>query len=137
MSNSKKDEMKILEMAIKNDAESINRKIYRRWYDDDATLSSVIKRMEYADMDFREKVAMEIIKVIIKLNINATEFNSAEEILRALRLGYKETRGGRWYDVDITVKTAMEMLRECPIPIRQKVSLEIKKFIINLDSFPI
>ncbi len=133
----KKDNIEILEMALKNDAEMINRKIHRRWYDDDPILSAVLARMEYASPEFREKVAMEIIKVIIKLNVIAAEFRSADEILRALHTGYRENRRGRWYDADLTVRTAIGMLKDCPVNIRKQVSIEVKKFIINLDSFPI
>lgn len=133
----KNNKSELLKWAIKNDTESINRKIYRRWYDDDPVLSSCLSRMEHADSDFREKVAMKLINLIIKYNIEMVEFNSADEILRALYSGYRESRNSRWYDADVSVKTAIGMLRDCPVHIRKQISGELKKFMINLDCFPI
>lgn len=126
-----------LENSLKEEIESINQRLYRRWYDNDPILSLVIYRMEHSSTEIRERIAMEIIKIIISNNISNLKYRNINEILDGINSGYEETRRGRWYDINPTVRTAIGMLQDCPVEMRHIISKEIKKYIMTLDQLPI
>ena len=102
-----------------------NRTYIRRWYDEDYNLSQIVEKMQYSDEDVRRKIAMLIIKIIIDKRIMDLTYENIEDLLDSLKAGYTDTKRSRWYDLNSTVRTAMQMLNDLPAEERYIIANEI------------
>lgn len=103
----------------------------RRWYDKDPVLSSAMKTLEQSDDDSQIKIALNLIKIIIEHNIENSEFEAVEDIISAVEAGVEENRNNRWYDIDATLKTAINMLQNCPEVTQQSIAKEMAKMVVD------
>ena len=103
----------------------------RRWYDRDPVLSSAMKTLEQSDDEAQIKISLNLIKIIIEHNIESSEFEEVEDIVSAVEAGVEENRNNRWYDIDSTLKTAMNMLQNCPETTQRVISKEMAKMVVN------
>lgn len=101
----------------------------RRWYDRDPVLSKAMRILETSDDKFQIRVALNLIKVIIEHNIESNEFNTVEDILSAVEDGRCEKGNERWYDIDLTIKTAVQMLENCSEDTQSKIARNIAELI--------
>ena len=85
-------------------------KNYRRWYDKDPILSKSMSTLEKSDDETQIKVALNLIKIIIEHNISENTYSAVEDIMSAVEDGTIEKGKSRWYDIDSTVRTAINML---------------------------
>ena len=81
--------------------------------------------MQYSDDDVRRKIAMLIIKIIIDKRIMDLTYENIEDLLDSLKAGYTDTKRSRWYDINSTVRTAMQMLNDLPDEERYRIAIEI------------
>jgi len=102
---------------------------YRRWYDRDPILSKAMRILETSDDKFQIQVALNLIKVIIEHNIETNTFNTVEDILAAVQEGRCEKGNERWYDIDLTLKTSVQMLENCPQEMQSKIARSIAELI--------
>ena len=77
----------------------------RRWYDKDPVLSSAMKTLEESDDETQIKVALNLIKIITEHHLSSTEYESVEDIVSATEDVMDESKHGRWYDLDGTLRT--------------------------------
>lgn len=103
----------------------------RRWYDRDPVLSSAMNTLEQSDDDAQIKISLNLIKIIIEHNIENSEFEAVEDIISAVEAGVEETRSNRWYDIDSTLKTAMNMLQNCPESTQHIIAKEMAKMVVS------
>jgi hypothetical protein len=103
----------------------------RRWYDKDPVLSQALKTLEETDDDTQIKVALNLIKIIIEHNIEDEKFEAVEDIISAVGSGLDDERKGRWYDIDATVRTAMNMLQNCPETTQHLIAKEMAKMVVD------
>lgn len=103
----------------------------RRWYDKDPVLSSAMKTLEQSDDDSQIKIALNLIKIIIEHNIENSEFEAVEDIISAVEAGVEENRNNRWYDIDATLKTAINMLQNCPETTQHAIAKEMAKMVVD------
>lgn len=103
----------------------------RRWYDKDPILSSAMRTLEQSDDDSQIKISLNLIKIIIEHNIESSEFEDVEDIVSAVEAGVEENRNNRWYDIDSTVKTAMNMLQNCPESTQHIIAKEMAKMVVS------
>lgn len=104
----------------------------RRWYDKDPVLSSAIKTLEESDDDTQIRISLNLIKIIIEHNIENSEFEAVEDILSAVEAGVEDnSKNNRWYDIDATLRTAMNMLQNCPESTRHVIAKEMAKMVVN------
>ncbi|GEM_PF-978637 len=101
----------------------------RRWYDRDPILSKAMRILETSDDRFQIQVALNLIKVIIEHNIDSSAFNTIEDILSGIEEGRCEKGSERWYDIDLTIKTAVQMLENCPEEMQSKIARNIAELI--------
>lgn len=116
---------------------NVNGVYIRRWYDEDPELSQIISKLQYSSDEIRSKTAMLIIKTIIDKRIINLDYENIEDLLDAIYAGYTDTRRSRWYDINSTVRTAMQMLHDLPPESRCKVALDIKNSHKYICIFPI
>lgn len=103
----------------------------RRWYDRDPVLSSAMKTLENSDDETQIKIALNLIKIIIEHNIENEKFEAVEDIISAVQSGQSDSRNGRWYDIDGTLKTAMTMLQNCPEATQNIIAKEMAKLVVE------
>lgn len=104
---------------------------FRRWYDKDPVLSSAMKTLEQSDDESQIKIALNLIKIIIEHNIESSEFEAVEDIISAVEAGVDESRSNRWYDIDATLKTAINMLQNCPESTQRVIAKEMAKMVVD------
>ena len=104
---------------------------YRRWYDKDPVLSEAVKTLEETDDQTQIRVALNLIKIIIEHNIEDEKFEAVEDIINAVGSGLDDNRKGRWYDIDTTLRTAMNMLQNCPEATQHLIAKEMAKMVID------
>lgn len=105
---------------------------FRRWYDRDPVLSSAMKTLEETDDETQIKISLNLIKIIIEHNIENDEFEAVEDIISAVEAGVEEnSKNNRWYDIDGTLRTAMNMLQNCPAETQHVIAKEMAKMVVN------
>ena len=103
----------------------------RRWYDKDPVLSQAVHTLEDTDDETQIKIALNLIKIIIEHNIEDEKFEAVEDIIDAVGLGLDDNRKGRWYDIDTTLRTAMNMLQNCPATTQHIIAKEMAKMVVD------
>ena len=104
----------------------------RRWYDKDPVLSSAMKTLEESDDETQIKIALNLIKIITEHNISNSEYESVEDIVSATEDVLENTKKGRWYDLDGTLRTAISLLQNCPDSTRSVIAKEMAKNVIEI-----
>lgn len=104
----------------------------RRWYDKDPVLSSAMKTLEESDDESQIKIALNLIKIITEHNISNSEYESVEDIVSATEDILENTKKGRWYDIDGTLRTAISLLQNCPESTRHEIAKQMAKNVIEI-----
>ncbi len=104
---------------------------HRRWYDKDPVLSQAMNTLEHSDDETQIRIALNLIKIIIEHNIENDKYESVEDVISAVQSGQSDSRNGRWYDIDGTLKTAMTMLQNCPEATQSIIAKEMAKMVID------
>ena len=104
---------------------------HRRWYDKDPVLSQAIETLEHSSDETQIRVALNLIKIIIEHNIEDEKFEAVEDIINAVGSGLDDNRKGRWYDIDSTFRTAMNMLQNCPEATQRIIAKEMAKMVVD------
>lgn len=105
---------------------------YRRWYDKDPVLSSAVRTLEESDDQTQIRISLNLIKIIIEHNIENDKFSAIEDIISAVEAGVEEnSKNSRWYDIDATLRTAMNMLQNCPESTQQVIAKEMAKMVVD------
>ncbi len=104
---------------------------YRRWYDKDPVLSEAVRTLEHSDDETQIKISLNLIKIIIEHNIEDEKYEAVEDIINAVGSGLDENKKGRWYDIDSTLRTAMNMLHNCPEATQKIIAKEMAKMVVD------
>ena len=104
---------------------------YRRWYDKDPVSSEAVRTLEETDDQTQIRVALNLIKIIIEHNIEDEQFEAVDDIISAVGSGLDDNRRGRWYDIDATLRTAMNMLQNCPADTQKIIAKEMAKMVVD------
>jgi hypothetical protein len=104
---------------------------YRRWYDKDPVVSQAVQTLEHSDDETQIKIALNLIKIIIEHNIEDEKYEAVEDIINAVGSGIDENKKGRWYDLDSTLHTAMNMLQNCPAATQNIIAKEMAKMVVD------
>ena len=104
---------------------------HRRWYDKDPVLLEAVRTLEETDDQTQIKVALNLIKIIIEHNIEDEKFEAVDDIINAVGSGLDDNKRGRWYDIDTTLRTAMNMLQNCPEDTQKVIAKEMAKMVVD------
>ena len=102
-----------------------------RWYDKDPVLCMSMRTLSTSDEPDQIAVALNLIKVIIEHNIQDHKYENVEDIMNAVEDGRIQRGQRRWYDIDSTVRTAIQMLEKCSPETKQKVALDMAQLVIE------
>lgn len=103
----------------------------RRWYDKDPILSRSMKTLEASDDETQIKVALNLIKIIVEHNLAFSEYTDVNEIIEAVEEGLDTRANSRWYDIDRTVRAAINMLQNSPADTQKIIAKEMAKIVID------
>ncbi len=104
---------------------------FSRWYDKDPVLSMSMRTLANSSDERQIAVALNLIKVIIEHNIQDNKYENVEDIMSAVEDGRIQRGHCRWYDIDSTVRTAIQMLEKCPSDTKKKVALDMAQIVIE------
>ena len=104
---------------------------YSRWYDKDPVLSMSMRTLANSSDERQIAVALNLIKVIIEHNIQDNKYENVEDIMSAVEDGRIQRGHSRWYDIDSTVRTAIQMLEQCSPETKKKVALDMAQIVIE------
>ncbi|MBQ8635763.1 hypothetical protein IJ425_06395 [bacterium] len=104
---------------------------FSRWYDKDPVLSMSIRTLANSSDERQIAVALNLIKVIIEHNIQDNKYENVEDIMAAVEDGRIQRGHSRWYDIDSTVRTAIQMLEKCSPETKKKVALDMAQLVIE------
>lgn len=108
-----------------------------RWYDQDPALYSGLESLRSAPSKQQAQVALNIIKIIVEHRIESETFTDVETLVNTLeqsRLAPVNAR--RWYDVNETLRSAIQLLQDCPDDLQQTVVPSICRMIeASLNTF--
>ena len=104
---------------------------FSRWYDKDPVLSMSIRTLANSSDEKQIAVALNLIKVIIEHNIQDNKYENVEDIMAAVEDGRIQRGHSRWYDIDTTVRTAIQMLEKCSTETKKKVALDMAQLVIE------
>lgn len=104
---------------------------FSRWYDKDPILSMSMRTLSNSSDERQIAVALNLIKVIIEHNIQDNKYENVEDIMSAVEDGRIQRGYLRWYDIDSTVRTAIQMLEKCTGETRKKVALDMAQIVIE------
>ena len=108
-----------------------NNQYFSRWYDKDPVLSMSMKTLSNSSDERQIAVALNLIKVIIEHNIQDNKYENVEDIMSAVEDGRIQKGHSRWYDIDSTVRTAIQMLEKCSPETKKKVALDMAQIVIE------
>lgn len=104
---------------------------FSRWYDKDPVLSMSMRTLSNSSDERQISVALNLIKVIIEHNIQDNRYENVEDIMSAVEDGRIQRGHSRWYDIDSTVRTAIQMLEKCTPETKKKVALDMAQIVIE------
>ena len=104
---------------------------FSRWYDKDPVLSMSIRTLANSSDERQIAVALNLIKIIIEHNIQDNKYENVEDIMAAVEDGRIQRGNSRWYDIDSTVRTAIQMLEKCSTETKKKVALDMAQIVIE------
>ena len=104
---------------------------FSRWYDKDPVLSMSMCTLANSSDERQIAVALNLIKVIIEHNIQDNQYENVEDIMAAVEDGRIQRGYSRWYDIDTTVRTAIQMLEKCTPETKKKVALDMAQLVIE------
>ena len=104
---------------------------FSRWYDKDPVLSMYMRTLANSSDERQIAVALNLIKVIIEHNIQDNQYENVEDIMAAVEDGRIQRGYSRWYDIDTTVRTAIQMLEKCTPETKKKVALDMAQLVIE------
>ena len=104
---------------------------FSRWYDKDPVISMSMRTLANSSDERQISVALNLIKVIIEHNIQDNKYENVEDIMSAVEDGRIQRGCSRWYDIDSTVRTAIQMLEKCTPETKKKVALDMAQLVIE------
>ena len=90
-----------------------------------------MRTLSTSDEPSQIAVALNLIKVIIEHNINDHKYENVEDIMNAVEDGRIQRGQRRWYDIESTVRTVIQMLEKCAPETKQKVALDMAQLVIE------
>ncbi len=95
-----------------------------RWYDKDPVLHRAIEQLRESTDRQQAQIALNIIKIVIEHQMEtATDIPSEHmnSVLPFQSNAEKRVKHRRWYDVDETLSSAMQLLRDCPDDLQKRL----------------
>jgi hypothetical protein len=100
----------------------------QRWYDKDPALTKALESLRVAPNAFHAQVALNIISVIVEHRLEELQQHSSlsseafrQSLMEKAQDLVMPSYGKRWYDVNETLQSAIQMLKDTPDDIQKHV----------------
>jgi hypothetical protein len=102
-----------------------------RWYDRDPVLKQALETLRHAPDSYQAQVALNIIVIIVEHQIESETLRNVDDLVQTLLDSKKQTRDQyrRWYDLNETLRSALQLLKDCPEEVQQQVIPSISKMV--------
>lgn len=104
---------------------------FQRWYDKDPALCQALDTLRNANDAYQAQVALNIIIIIVEHKIESETLNHVDDLLQTL-IDTKEGSKNyyrRWYDLNETLRSALQLLKDCPEEVQKQVIPSITKMV--------
>ena len=99
---------------------------YVRWYDSDPNLSHLMSFLETLNDEIRDEIARDLIQIIL------SELNTDKDI-NLTQLGeLKITNYKRWYDKNLSLHSAIELIRNLNKEHRDEIIASIMESVVQI-----
>lgn len=110
-----------------------------RWYDNDPALHRAMEQLRTAPDNYQAQVALNIIKIIVEHQMEEEGSDSLQEVDSAQPLhrsseAHRQHR--RWYDMQETLSSAIQLLADSPADMQQRMIPSIAQMIETTLSSP-
>jgi hypothetical protein len=104
---------------------------YQRWYDKDPILSQALETLRKAEDRYQAQIALNIILIVVEHHIEARTLATVDALVDTLEQSQEQSKQyfRRWYDLNETLRSAMQLLQDCPDDVQQKVIPSISKMV--------
>jgi len=105
---------------------------HKRWYDQDPVLARALEQLRLAPDKYQAQVALNIMKILIEHEIEEVTQRPVEELDSALNVRQGDAGKPayrRWYDLHETLRSAMQMLQDCPDDLQKHIIPSIANMI--------
>jgi len=119
-------------MVNKMEKKTMENQEFRRWYDKDPIIQKAMRILETSNDKLQIQVAINLIKVIIEHSIENNVYTSIDDIISAVEEGRSEKGSARWYDIDNTLRTSIQMLENCTPEMQEKIAREIASLVTKI-----
>lgn len=104
---------------------------YQRWYDKDPVLRQALESLRNASDKYQAQIALNIILIIVEHQIEARTLSSVDELMVTLEHCQNQSQQyfRRWYDVNETLRSAMQLLQDTPEDVQQQVIPSISRMV--------
>lgn len=95
-----------------------------RWSDRDPALKQALNALKTAPSKAQAQIALNVMMVIIEHGIESDTLSDVDQLIDQLntcRNKAKQHANRRWYDVNATLKSALQLLQDCPDDIQRHV----------------
>lgn len=95
-----------------------------RWSDRDPALKQALNALKTAPSKAQAQIALNVMMVIIEHGIESDTLSDVDQLIDRLstcRDKAKQNANRRWYDVNATLKSALQLLQDCPDDIQRHV----------------
>ncbi len=95
-----------------------------RWSDRDPALKQALSALKTAPSKAQAQIALNVMMVIIEHGIESDTLTDVDQLIDQLttnRHKAQQNANRRWYDVNATLKSALQLLQDCPDDIQRHV----------------
>lgn len=93
-----------------------------RWYDQDPVLKNAMEALRQAPDRYQAQIALNIIMISLEHQIESETLGSVEALIEHLESSISPSREHRrWYDASATIRSAIQMLHDCPDEVQPHV----------------
>ena len=99
---------------------------YVRWYDNDPNLSHLMRFLETLNDDIRDEIARDLIQIILS-ELNTDKDNNLTQLSELKITNYK-----RWYDQNISLHSAIELIKNLNQEHRDEIVSSIMESVVQI-----
>ncbi len=103
----------------------------KRWYDQDPALKQALECLSKASDKYQAQIALNIILVIVEHQIETRSLTRVDDLIQSIQTSntISQQYFRRWYDVNESLRAAMQMLQDCPADVQKKVIPDICRLV--------
>jgi len=119
-------------MSITPSSSNDNSQITNRWYDKDPALGKAVESLQEATDAYHAQIALNIIGIVVEHYADAEgrdTYSTQKELLSLAERKLECLPKDRWYDMNSSLRSAMQLLQDTPKEYQQRIIPHIAQMI--------